>query len=117
MPGDDNELTGPRRRGTSGIYALGPERSDSYFEGPSADTCESDSAAAGWPLAEGETARVVVFPGHEGIAAGAATKLCYKEFRGEKSSRANSPYVLQSTWEIPTSPARSSGSTGRTFTR
>ena len=101
MPGDDNELTGPLRRGTSGIYALGPERSDSYFEGPSADTCETIFAAAGSPLAEGETARVVEFPGYEGIAAGAATKLCYKEFRGEKSSRTNSPYMLQSTWDNP----------------
>ncbi len=101
MPGDDNELTGPLRRGTSGIYALGPERSDSYFEGPSADTCETIFAAAGSPLAEGETARMVEFPGYEDIVAGAATKLCYKEFRGEKSSRTNSPYVLQSTWDNP----------------
>ena len=101
LPGDDNELTGPLRRGTSGIYALGPERSDSYFEGPAADTCETIFAAAGSPLAEGETARVVEFPGYEDIVAGAATKLCYKEFRGEKSSRTNSPYVLQSTWDNP----------------
>jgi len=101
MPGDDNEFTGPLRRGTSGIYALGPERSDSYFEGPAGDTCETVFAAAGSPLAEGETAHVVEFPGYEDIAAGAATKLCYKEFRGEKSSRTNSPYLLQSTWDNP----------------
>ena len=69
--------------------------------GPADDTCETIFAAAGSPLAEGETARVVEFPGYEGIAAGAATKLCYKEFRGEKSSRTNSPYMLQSTWDNP----------------
>jgi hypothetical protein len=101
LPGDENEITGPLRRATSGIYALGPERSDGYFEGPAADTCETIFAAAGSPLAEGETAHVVEFPGYEDIVAGAATKLCYKEFRGEKSNRTNSPYVLQSTWDNP----------------
>ena len=33
MPYDENELTGPPRRGTSGIYALGPERQRQLLRG------------------------------------------------------------------------------------
>lgn len=94
LPGDDNELTGPLRRGTSGIYALGPEKNEGFFEGPAADTCATIFTAAGSPLAVGEVAREVTVPG-------AATKLCFKEVNGKKSGTTNSPLLLQSTWDNP----------------
>jgi hypothetical protein len=105
LPGDDNELTGPLRRGTSGIYALGPERSDGFFEGPVGDTCDAIFAAAGSPLAAGETGKEVMCADETGkekqCVPSAATKLCFKEANGEKSETTNSPYVLQSTWDSP----------------
>jgi hypothetical protein len=94
LPGDDNELTGPLRRGASGIFALGPESAAGYFEGPAADTCDSIFAAAGSPLVAGETV-------HEDVVAGAATKLCSKGRGGKKSTTTNSRFVLQSTWDNP----------------
>ena len=40
----DNELTGPLHRGSSGIFALGPEDTGGFFEGPASDTCEQIGA-------------------------------------------------------------------------
>jgi hypothetical protein len=106
LPGDDNELTGPLRRGPSGIYALGPERSDGYFEGPVGDSCETIFAAAGSPLAVGEASSEVMCVGEMGqpvwcVPGAATTKLCVKEVNGKKSDTTNSPYLLQSTWDNP----------------
>jgi hypothetical protein len=94
LPGDDNEMTGPLRRGPSGIYARGPERNEGHFEGPVADSCATIMAAAGSPLGAAEVAVETTVPG-------AATKLCHKEVNGKKSKTTNSPHLLQSLWDDP----------------
>jgi hypothetical protein len=91
----DNELTGPLHRGSSGIFALGPEDGSGFFEGPSSDACEDIGAAAGTPpaLSSEEWAEVL---------GGFATKLCRKvDNRSHKATSTNSPYILQSTWDDP----------------
>lgn len=98
LPGHDNELTGPLRRGASGIYALGPEENEGFFEGPAADTCDAIGAAAGAAplLAHEEWGPEVTVPG-------GPTKLCRKRIiaTGKVSNATNSPFLLQSTWDNP----------------
>jgi hypothetical protein len=43
----DNELTGPLHRGSSGIFALGPEGPTNAIEGPNFWSCDEIAAAAG----------------------------------------------------------------------
>lgn len=99
LPGWDNELTGPLRRGTSGIYALGPEEAEGFVEGPAADSCDVIAAAAGL------SALVVGERWQETSVAGAATKLCRKHVDGGAHDgdvrNTNSPYLLTSTWDNP----------------
>ena len=97
----DNELTGPLHRGSSGIFALGPEDATGFFEGPSADDCAQIGGAAGAapPLHSEEWAQ---YPEESELPSGFATKLCRKVGkRSQKATTTNSPYVLQSTWDDP----------------
>jgi len=66
----DNELTGPLHRGSSGIFALGPEDTTGFVEGPNSEACEQIGAAAGTaPVSSSEEWRQ---------EDGFATRLCRK---------------------------------------
>jgi hypothetical protein len=102
LPGDDNELTGPLRRGTSGIYALGPEEAEGYYEGTTAQTCDDIVLAAGGTLpGRGETWDANGDGVEDAVVVGTG-KLCRKFLRSNgKVASSNSPYILQSTWDNP----------------
>ena len=90
----DNELTGPLRRGSSGIFALGPEDATGFFEGPISEECAQIGAAAGTAPA--------LPPEKWAWLTGFTTKLCRKfDSTSGKVTSTNSPYVLQSTWDDP----------------
>ena len=91
----DNEITGPLHRGSSGIFALGPEGPTASFEGSTADTCDAIASAAGI---------APILPDKEQweFEDGRVSRLCRKvEIRSGKSAATNSPYVLASTWDDP----------------
>jgi hypothetical protein len=96
LPGEDNELTGPLRRGTSGVYALGPEEAEGYYEGPSSYSCVAIGAANGSaPATADEIWRETRVPG-------ALTKLCRKHgVSSDKATSTNSRFLLPSTWDNP----------------
>jgi hypothetical protein len=96
LPGHDNELTGPLRRGASGIYALGPEEHEGFYEGLATETCDAIGAAAGSaaPLAGVEEWVETV--------AGGPNKLCRKHsIANGKVTSTNSPLLLESVWDNP----------------
>ncbi len=96
LPGEDNELTGPLRRGTSGVYAVGPEEAEGFYEGPAGDDCAAIGAAAGSAAATSHEHWV------ETTATGSATKLCRKHKNGnDKPAETNGRFILQSTWDNP----------------
>lgn len=94
-PEEDNELTGPLRRGAPGIFVLGPENADGSFEGPTSETCDDYAAAAGAPP--------VLSTEHWVRYTGAATASCIKVVTatGEKSKTTSSSTLLASTWDNP----------------
>jgi hypothetical protein len=103
LPGDDNELTGPLRRGTSGIYALGPEEHEGFLEGPITDSCDTIATAAGiaLPIVDVET-----WVETTSFEPAATTRLCRKhaiEDDGDTGSvtGTNSAFLLDSTWDNP----------------
>jgi hypothetical protein len=93
LPGHDNELTGPLRRGASGIYALGPEENTGFYEGAGTDTCEAIGAANGAaPALVTEEWRPTVSIG--------PNQLCRKYvIENGKAAPTNSRFLLQSTWD------------------
>jgi len=97
LPGDVNELTGPLRRGTSGIYALGPEDSDGYYEGAVTASCDAIGADAGSAVAAVDAGETWL----ETTDSDAGTKLCRKYADGKPTKRSNSRFLLQSTWDNP----------------
>ncbi len=102
LPGDDNELTGPLRRGTSGIYALGPEEAEGFYEGTTAQTCDDIALAAGGTLPTALETWDLDGDGLEDPVIVGTAKLCRKFVRRNgKVSNSNSPYILQSTWDNP----------------
>jgi hypothetical protein len=102
LPGDDNELTGPLRRGTSGIYALGPEDSDGFYEGTTAmATCNDVALAAGGQVPVAGESWDRDGDGLEDAEIVGSGKLCRKYKRNGKPSNTNSQFILQSTWNNP----------------
>ena len=89
----DNELTGPLRRGSSGIFALGPEGATNAFEGVGT-SCDAIAAAAGIA----PTLSTERWDAEEG----SATTICRKmDIVSGEATTTNSPHVMASTWDDP----------------
>ena len=84
LPGHDNEFTGPLRRGTSGIYALGPEAQQGLLRGARDRHVRNDLAPRPvlrhrWRrgVARGRRPRA-----KRGLRRECSDDLCYKEIKG-----------------------------------
>lgn len=104
-PEDDNELTGPLRRGAPGIFVLGPEDADGYFEGPLVDSCGDPAIVPGAcdDLAVAAGAAPALPTETWSVVCGPSTMRCQKVVtaKKEKSKTTNSTVLLPSTWDNP----------------